>query len=285
MAVDRTPEWIEREYGREKWPAVAAMIESVLAAEGPGASLGRVLAQVTARDVLDGRDPLDVVEVPFAGSLVGVPAAAMMGGIEAVVAGTLDRWCHPDTDLVIELGSGWARNVLTFASSLGPPRARYVGAEYTAAGRDCADRLAALDPALDFSSLAFDYRAPDLGSLRARRALVFTVHSVEQVPALPAAVVDEIRGVAPHVTCVHVEPVGWQIGGSAFTSPAYAERHDYNRNLWALLSQEAAEGRLSIDRVAVDVCGVNPANASSVLAWSSRRPGPPGGPDRDASVC
>ena len=268
-AVNRTPEWIEREYGRDKWPALGALIEEVSASEGPNPTLGRVLARVTAQDFIAGRDPLATVEVPICGSLVRTSIAAMMGGIEAVVTNTLDRWCDPDTDVVVELGSGWSRSLLAFATTLGPRHARYFGAEYTDAGRDCADRLAALDPSIAFTSLAFDYNSPDLSTIRGDCALAFTVHSLEQIPEVTPALIDEIRAIAARVTCVHFEPVGWQLGESAFTSRAYAEHHDYNRNLWVLLTDEQRDGRLTIDHTTVDICGINPANASSVIAWSA----------------
>jgi hypothetical protein len=208
----------------------------------------------------------------FGATRTEVPAAVARGGYQALVVDTVLDRCEAGTDLVVELGSGWGRNLLLAWLLGGPRSARYVAAEYTAAGRRVAKRLAAFDGDLDLVAIPFDYRAPDLSSVaRARHAVVFTAHSVEQVAVLPAALVDCVRGLAERVSCLHFEPVGWQFAATEMegSSRSYAERHDYSANLAALLRNRAEAGEITLEPPVLEAVGVNPANATTVVAWRS----------------
>jgi hypothetical protein len=261
---------VEREYNEEKWPAVGRLVEEAVAAE-PDAGLARVLAKVVRASLTD-----DAFVTPsgavFAGTRLDVPLSVSYGAVKRLVTDTVIAACTERTELVVELGSGpgWA---LLGAWLEGAPRdALYVGAEYTAAGRAVADRLAALDPRLRFRSLPFDYHRPDLSELgRVEEAVVFTAHSLEQIPYVDPELFAAVRGLAERVRCVHFEPVGWQLGedtGSG-TSREYAEEHDYSRDLVERLRAEEAAGRIAIDTILPEVVGVNPANSTTVIGWHS----------------
>jgi hypothetical protein len=265
--VNRDAEHVQREYGREKWPAVARAIERVLQSEQVP-DLSRVL-RLVAREQWREEDSLQLSQAVVGGQVVELPRSAAFGAEQAIVLEMLLAACTAGTDLIVELGSGWAWHLLSLWCSGGPPAARYVAAEYTEAGRDASENLASLDPRLHFQALPFDYAQPDLGAVSsADEAVVFTVNSVEQVPRIDPAVFDAIRGLAEHVTCVHCEPVGWQLGETAGgSSHDYAEENDYNRDLVDRLREEEAGGRLRIEGLAVNVVGTNPRNATTVIRW------------------
>jgi hypothetical protein len=275
--VHRSSEWVQREYGREKWPAVARMVEEESNAESdPGrADLGRVLGRVARREACpDGA--LAPSQMTVAGSRVGVPRAVAHAAHQGFVLDVVGEACTPTTALVIELGSGWGRNLLSLWLSGGPASAEYVAAEYTEAGRRVAAQLAAMDPRLKFRSVAWDYRHPDLSMLgRFDEAVVFTVHSVEQLPQLPAEAIDTIRGLADRVTCLHFEPVGWQLGETeqSGSTADYAAQHDYNRNLVELLREQERQRRLNIELILPDVIGENPANSTTLIVWRASENG------------
>ena len=154
----------------------------------------------------------------------------------------------------------------------------YVGAEFTASGCRAATRLAALEPSLRFTSLPFDYRNPGFPVLDGlRHAVVFTAHSIEQIPYVSVDLFAAIRGIAKRTTCLHFEPVGWQVresdgntgSGQPGSSRAYASGNDYNLNLIEMLRRAENEGILDVDHVSTEVIGVNPSNATSVIRWSS----------------
>ena len=276
--VKRTHGWNMREYDREKWTEILDLVHAERARLGPSATLPRVLACVEraglastplARADLFARVPSLIAGVP----VETVPAVAQ-GAHRGLVAETVVRVCAPDVELVVELGSGWSRQLLSVWNAGGPAAALYVGAELTPTGRACADALAALDPALCFRSLDFDFTAPDLSSLRrVRSAVVFTVHGVQNAPDTPVRLLDEIIALADRVTCVHFEPVGWQLGSEAGSSIDYALQHDYNRDLVATLRAGERDGRLRIEQVVLDAVGLNPRDATSVVAWRSTSAG------------
>lgn len=135
------------------------------------------------------------------------------GGQRALVREFVLSECTSTTDLVVELGAGWAWHLLSIWVHGGPATATYVAAEYTDAGRSAASRPAALDPTLDFRAVLFDYNEPALSGLPdARHAVVFTLHSVEQIPQVPPALFEAVRALADQVTCIPLR-AGWLAGG------------------------------------------------------------------------
>jgi hypothetical protein len=269
-ASSRTREAVEREYGEEKWPEIDRLVRSEREAE-PDGGLARVLGRV-ARSQWRNTRPLATQRVVLDGEIARAPLSGAYGAAQVTLLDLVSEACRDETSLIIELGSGWGWHLLTLWAQGGPRGATYVGAEFTAAGRRAAERLAALDPRLQFRSLPFDYHDPFLDGLGSYdHAVVFTVHSIEQIPFVKPTLFDAIRGVASRVTCLHFEPVGWQLDGygGCGSSAAYAERQDYNRNLVEVLRVEERERRLTIDAIAPDLFGININNSTTVLRWHS----------------
>jgi hypothetical protein len=268
--VTRDERWVQREYGTEKWPRVERLIAEHLERE-PDAGLARTL-YAAARDQWEAPSPFTMANSVFDGQVVDVPRSAGFAAAQRLIVEVLDSACRPDTGLVVELGAGWAWHLLDFWLASGPRDARYIAAEYTEAGRRAATRLAQLDPRLRFDAIPFDYNAPSLIGLEAaEHAVVYSQHSIEQIPRITPALFDAMRSVAPSVTGIHFEPVGWQLHGGARTgtSAENADRHDYNRNLVEVLRAEEAAGRIVIDEIAEEIIGVMPENTSTIVVWRS----------------
>ena len=169
--------------------------------------------------------------------------------------------------MVVELGCGWGHNLLNLYLA-GGPRVPYYALEPSPAGRECVELLARLEPQLDLRALPFDFQEAryDLPTDN-EHVLVFTVHSIEQVPALPREAITGLFGLGRAVTVVHLEPVGWQIGDSTKLSHRYALRKNYNRNLWALLKDLEEAGEIAITRVVADLIGHKRYIASTLVVW------------------
>lgn len=178
---------------------------------------------------------------------------------------------------IAELGSGWGYNLFNVWLRGGPRLIPYYAFEYTQAGRQCSDRIAKMateKPNLEI--YAFDYRAPDLSPLHGRfeSVLLYTSHSIEQVAALPDSLFDQILGLAPSVTVVHCEPVGWQFREKLnqteardYGQRAYCERHGYNMDLWEKLTDLEHAGRIQIDQAQADLMSVKLFNGTSLIRW------------------
>lgn len=273
--VVRDREWVMREYDREKWPEVLATITAIV--EEGDVSLSLAVARAARCERSSPR--LNPRRVTLLGRPLEMPVSFAWGGHYAAIMEEIIAACGSDTDCVVELGSGWGRNLFDLWLAGGPREAAYIACEITEAGRQCSRRLAALEPALDFKVLPFDFRDPDLTDIPGgkRKYIVFTVHSIEQIPCIEPAVFQKILGLGPAVEGLHFEPVGWQFraetdsSGRNGSSPAYAEKNDYNRNLWRVLEALANAGQIEILSAKPDVIGINPENSTSFIHWRARK--------------
>ena len=122
-----------------------------------------------------------------------------------------------DYDTIIELGSGFGRNIYYYISLLKHDCNFYMG-EYTAGGIETAIYI----KNRYFSNKKiqinhFDYNNFDVFfeqlklSKKMTKVLVCTFWSIEQITNIQKEVFDNILSLSDTVTCVHIEPVGWQI--------------------------------------------------------------------------
>ncbi len=283
--VVRDRAWIEREYDSEKWPALLRHVDALIAAGET--SLSRVLTLVewerqrkwtqtlgTQTPGTRGLAGADAFDLSVYGRRATLPFGCVFEGQQALIARAVGEACTPQTGAIVELGSGIGKN-LCWTWLLGGPRdVPYYALEYTAAGRACSQRLADLAPELELIVQPFDFHAATLDGVHVRgdHAVVFTAQSIEQIPDITEAAMRPILDLAPRVTCLHFEPVGWQMAGhapmpGATSSRAHAEAHDYNRNLWAVLQGLERDGALSITRSIPDLYGVVPDNSVALVEW------------------
>src|SRR5262249_13313805 len=75
------------------------------------------------------------------------------------------RAIAPDTKTIIELGSGYSKNLFHLWLNGAPLDAEYIGAEYTDGGRRCGEFLASIEPGIRYRALPFDFYHPSLAGL------------------------------------------------------------------------------------------------------------------------
>jgi len=174
-------------------------------------------------------------------------------------------------DAIIELGCGYGRNLFNIFYGGGPQAARYYGGELTESGLAVAREIAALDPALKATFFPFDYLDPALPVAPAERALVFTVHSIEQVCQIDARLFGVIAGAARRVDCIHFEPFGFQL---AELGPASREHRDqaienrWNVNFAGALQEAQQAHGLQISCVITELSlPIDPHNPTSLAIW------------------
>jgi hypothetical protein len=265
--VVRNAQWIDREYDREKWPAILTQIDAELAAGET--DLARVINRVKRWEWGLGEESEQRVVV--AGRAAHLPRSFALHGGLGLIGEKLVALAE-GAEAIIELGSGWGFNLLHLWLNGGPRDARYFALEYTDTGRRCTERLAGLQPNLAITALPFDYYAVDLEQIGrfSGRVLVFSCFSIDQIPELPPAIFYALRKLADRVDGIHFEPAGWQMAGERCVGSSldYAEQHDYNRNLWPLLNRLQDDGLLRIAARTPEFFGQNPDNSASMLGWS-----------------
>jgi hypothetical protein len=247
-----------------KWEGLRERAAALV--DGGERDLSRVLRLVEADWRSADASP---AEAPVFGQLVTLPRAALVGGRRDLIARVVAAQARPETGFVAELGAGWGQNLLDLWL-VGGPRVPYVALEPTPEGRACAEYLAALEPDLELTARELDLERPgyDLPA-GVEHALVFTVHSVEQITSLPREAITGLFDHGRSVTGVHFEPIGWQIEDrpELAATRKHSAKKEYNRNLWPLLRELEAEGELRIETVVPDLIGLKPHNASTLIVW------------------
>lgn len=179
-------------------------------------------------------------------------------------------------DAIVELGCGYGRNLFDIFYGGGPQDARYVGGELTASGVAMAQEIAALDPAMKAAFFGFDYLDPVLPIEPVERALVFTMHSIEQVCQVDARLFGVIAGVARRVDCIHLEPFGFQLaelGPASSAQRQQAIENNWNLNFAAMLQEAQNAQGLRVSCVVTELSlPIDPNNPTSLAIWHTGEP-------------
>jgi hypothetical protein len=208
---------------------------------------------------------------------IEVPGSPAMKTFRALVVEAILDNCSPETQSLIDLGSGWGEHLLNVWLEGGPRNADYYACEISSTGRRCAEVLGELEKDLRLRSLFFDYENPSFEGIPPgqNEIVVSSVHSVEQVAEIPRLLFDLLLELAEKVRGVHLEPVGWQLVSPDRHSPimsehaARCEKMNYNRNLWPLLCTLEKEGRIAIESAVPNIYGME-YNPASLITWSKR---------------
>ncbi len=173
-------------------------------------------------------------------------------------------------DSVTELGCGYGRNIFELFYG-GLADMRYLGGEYTESGVNLANEFVKAEPRLNASFFHFDHLNPVLDMEAGERALVFTCHSIEQVTLLPEKWFSVVAGVAPHVTCVHFEPFGFQ--AKLLGKVSEAHRDFFRQNGWNLNFVDVLRAALNNKVIELDIAvsecffPTDPNNPTSRAVW------------------
>ena len=178
-------------------------------------------------------------------------------------------------DAVIELGSGYSQNLIKLFY-LGGPNVPYFGGEYTDSGTRCAEMLS--DLAVDFKLIPFkfDFCHPEFSSIpKFDNALVFTSHAIEQVNVIPAELMPKIASIATQVTCLHMEPFGFQLstpgdeGELDSKQREIFDKNSWNQNLLSQLVFHGCNNNIDLQYIGKNILGGDYHNPCSLALWKS----------------
>lgn len=253
----KTPEEIEREFGKEKWGSLLEKFKAT-----PGATLDDVdqwAAGNTKRSL-----------TTVADHLVLMTPEESHNAYIAYIADALEK--HLPASALVELGCGYGSVIIALARRKGFEEKKLQAADYTSTGPELASLIAAQENVeletghCDFTSLdATDLDVPP-------GAIVYTAYAAQYVEELGPRFVEGIIALEPKVV-VHVEPVYEHAGESTLLGllrRRYIEANGYNRNLSTILHDHQALGSLEIIEETAPAFGPNPLLAASVIAWKPR---------------
>ena len=251
------------------WSEIRQAIE--IEAEAGESGLSRLLHKSYARSLAARKRPATQVSIVFGREAEMSFLAANHIARDWIADCVIER--AVSADAIIELGSGFGYNLFNVWLR-GGPATPYHALEYTQAGRDACALIAKSTvggPPLTVS--AFDYYEPDFSNLLGRYSnpLVYSSHSIEQIPELPGIFLERLLALAPDLTVLHFEPIGWQMGDDSDPQNArvraHCERSNYNRNLWPLLNEFARSGRLTIEETQPNRMAPKLTNSTTLVRW------------------
>lgn len=227
------------------------------------------------------------------GQYVSVPRDHVDNTLIATVAGRTTE----GTDLLVELGSGWGKNLFLMYLQGLPRQLQYVACEPTRSGRRAAEILGGLEKDMDVITRHFDFYDPDLSFIEGRPdVLFFTNHAIEQCIHFNHRVIDMMLEKSGRCTCIHMEPVGWQrhprsdavkrmIAENTIpkempveirsedlleNAMAWAGLFRYNTDLLEVIQDYQRSGVIDVEVIRYDIFGTNPFNPSSLIIWHKK---------------
>lgn len=282
------------DYYQDAWARWGTLFDAILS--GGETDLRRVLNifdRVCEREVntrLEQQAGGNVPLTPFGEALevtISQSESTLRVPLQTNFHGTLARWLsafhEPDMDCIVELGSGYGRNLFELYYRGGPNPVKLFAGEITESGRALTRKLADLEGNLDITVVPFDFTKPDfsfLGPQRRKNVLFFTRHAIEQVPLIPDELVTGMLAAAERVTCVHFEPFGFQFKNGTEHHGTISRRHEenalargWNRNLAEVCMRLNTAGRIKVHYLFKNIIGEDPINPTSIMIWKSQPEG------------
>jgi hypothetical protein len=247
----RTPEEVLREYDRDKFGKVLAWLKT-----DPPVTEQNLLIQ-------QGIDPNGIIPIAWGAEY---RAATVQEATDAFDRLVLESISGQEADALVELGCGLGNRLLRMAEAI-KPRAIY-GGEFTESGMNCG-RLLAKQRNVTAQFDYFDYYTPATCAGIPKNAVVYTSHSIEQIPKLPASFIEALLARSPRLVA-HLEPCyEEQDPGSllGLMRRRYWEINDYNRNLLSLLQSFEQTRRIRILTYRKSIFSYTPFNPTSILTW------------------
>ena len=199
----------------------------------------------------------------------------------STIGNFLDRHIE-DIDCIVELGSGYGRNLFSIHDTLkhrfSIPKMH--ACELTESGRQVTKDLRQMDSEISLDIHSFDYFNPDFSFLDENsNVLLLTVHSIEQIPLLKSPIFEKLISKVRKCNCFHFEPVGWQTDRQVLNkrnSPPVMETvtsrlRTKSREIFSkiLKRKSAARGFENIELQSADI-GSSRRVSSNASAWSMR---------------
>ena len=178
-------------------------------------------------------------------------------------------------DAIVELGSGWGRNLFHYLSTYDLSNVDIYSGEYTESGMEAQKYLKdKFFCKANMSIFHFDYNDSDLFFQRLNKKynkiLYLTFWSIEQITYLNDKLFYNMLCSAENVSCIHVEPVGWQITAvSIMKENITGNRKYYNKNLYKKLSDLVKLNKIRISNISLDYFNLGSAAEScgTLIEW------------------
>ena len=174
-----------------------------------------------------------------------------------------------DTDLIVDLGSGWGRNSIYLSHFFGDAY-DFLACELSDSGRLCTDHFIETF-GLPITTLPFNYY--DNLTLRERliekeyqKVVFFSSYSIEQITTIGNTFfISLLKLPIPQMDFVHLEPVSWQLLGTPKNTSDY-----YNEDLVQVIRQLEEDQLATVRQMEPNHYGHRQEFAASLITWSKK---------------
>jgi hypothetical protein len=255
----KTPEEIEREFGREKWGALLERFQ-----ENPQARLEDV-------DRWAAGDSAEMTLASVDEHIVEMTPDESHDAYVAFIADALEPHLSGASSLV-ELGCGYGSVILGLARKAAFQDLSYFAADYTSTGPELAG-LIARNESVELTTGRVDLGNGTVTGMKVPQgSVIFTAYAAQYLDPIEDSFMNGLIALEPKVV-IHVEPVYEHCDPATLLGllrQRYIQANGYNRNLSTILHDHEARGSLEIIRDTPPGFGPNPLLAASVIAWVPR---------------
>jgi hypothetical protein len=267
----RDENFVLNEYDIDKWPSVIKLAEDEIS--NGEKNITRLLNKINIKN--RNKNSEKIIDIILNNQNIKIPVEFAINGNQSYICQKILQSCDEKTTAIVELGSGYGRNLFWTWLYGGPQNIKYFGLEYTKSGRKASEIIASLEKDINFISKRFNYYDPNFDFLKKfdGHIVFFTVHSIEQIPTLDKKFFIQLLKLNRNFTCIHFEPVGWQIADVNIhkgSTKEYATFHDYNTNLYMEIMKLNEEKLIKIKEVLPNFLCINPKNGTSVISWTPK---------------
>jgi len=102
--INRDKQWVEREFGTDKWPAIQKQISDQL--EAGETSLARIISHLNSYEWGTSSVPTSMISATLSGQPLKLPSSFGWNGMYAMITDILVD-ASQDADAIYDLGAGW----------------------------------------------------------------------------------------------------------------------------------------------------------------------------------
>lgn len=162
----------------------------------------------------------------------------------------LTKYITPQTDCIMELGSGWGRNILNLSTKDEYKNIDFIAGELSTSGQNVT-KLFVETFNLNVKSVEFNwYDVESISNLLKNtnytNVVIYSYHSIEQIPNLNIDVFKNLLKLNIDIKFIHIEPVGFQYNN---TKCPWNSASHYNRNLKSCLDTLQEKNLIELDNV------------------------------------
>ena len=180
-------------------------------------------------------------------------------------------------DLIIELGSGWGRNIFYYINKYNLENTKIISGEYTEEGCEAQKYIKNnFYKTNNLDIYYFDYNNSNDFFMNIEKKynniLVLTFWSIEQITYLNDNFFNNLLNMGGNIKCIHIEPIGWQISeNSLMKENTSGYRSYYNKNLYPILKELKEKNKINIDRIILDYHNLgDKGSCGTFIEWSTK---------------